>query len=79
MDTLRTWVGGIELCTFMMESLIKSSSATSSNSETGNSDSPKMMLPPRYKLTWPLTFTIKQEILQLTYLYIDDEKGLGIE
>lgn len=52
----------LKLLTFMTESLIRSSSATSSNSETGNSDSPKMMLPPQYKLTWPLTFKIKQEI-----------------
>lgn len=45
----------------MTESLIKSSSATSSNSETGYSDNPKIMLPPRYRLIWPLTFRIKGE------------------
>lgn len=43
----------------MTESLIKSSSATSSNSETGYSDNPKIMLPPQYRLIWPLTLRIE--------------------
>lgn len=40
----------------MTESLIRSSSATSSNSDIGNSDSPNTMLPPQYRLIWPLTW-----------------------
>lgn len=52
---------------FMIESLIKSSSATSSNSEIGNSDSPKVMLPPRYRLICPLTFSVEELRLSSKY------------
>lgn len=45
--------------TFILESLIKSSSATTSNSEIGYSDSPKIMLLPLSKLIWPLTYKTK--------------------
>ena len=49
----------------MMESLIKSSSATSSNSDTGYADNPKTIAPPRYRLIWPLTFTVKKNTEKL--------------
>ena len=43
-------------CTFITESLIKSSSATSSNSDIGFSDNPKQILPLVSNLIWPVTW-----------------------
>lgn len=42
--------------TFITESLIKSSSATSSNSDIGFSDNPKQILPLVSNLIWPVTW-----------------------